>query len=376
MPVFDAASVLISGIMVSWNVLLFVLKTTLIAGLVLIVTAPGAWIGNFLLSIIAVFVRIIADFIVKIQLIILDHILSAIVGVIRMFPYIVVSDVAVMISGSFTAIALSLITGFFIYQATKNAFSYLGFEGEPTLNTVIVYILVIVLLLFLNPVVSTLLQMTYDLSMIFINTLGDFGSTISGAFPSLLSWGGVSSNNLVAIAVNILIVIILARIIRTTLDLAFTIVQRMIVISIMIIMGPIAISFGVLKSMRSVMVTWFKAMFISNFVFVMYSVMFFFVANSATSILSQISGSGGYDNLIKLLVLAGLIMSISKVEDVVVNIFMSQPTVGFSGTSLGVGAPSGGALNPYTNITQTDNTRSTMRNHLRSRFSNNTNNKK
>ena len=369
MAVFDAASVLMSGIMVSWNVLLFVLKTTLIAGLVLIVTAPGAWLGNFLLSIIAVITRIIADFIVKIQLVILEHILSAIVGIIRMFPHIVVSDVAVQISGSFTAVALSLITGFFLYQATKNAFSYLGFDGEPTLNTVIVYILVILLLLFLNPIISTLLQMTYDLSMIFISNLDHFAASITGAFPDLLSWGGLSGNNLVAIALNILIILILARLIRTTLDLAFTIVQRMIVISIMIIMGPIAISFGVLKSMRSVMVTWFKAMFISNFVFVMYAVIFFFVANSATNILDQIDGSG-YDNIVRLLVLAGLIMSISKVEDVVVNIFMSQPTVGFMGSNLGIGPPSPSAINPAVNSGQAMNTRSSMIRQLTQRNNN------
>jgi hypothetical protein len=356
--IFDAASVLMSGIMIAWNVLLFILKATLIAGLVLLVTAPDSWLGNFLLGIISAVTKIVADFVSKVQLEVLKLILNAIVDTVELFPVIVVSDVVRIVSASFAAIALSLITGFFVYQAIKNAFSHLGFDGEPTFNTLIMYVIVIILLLFTNPILSTFLQMTYDITMIFISQISNFGDSLGASFSGITSWGSVTSgNNLITIGTNVLLVVMLAKIIRASIDIGFTVVQRMIVISILIIIGPLAISFGVLKSMRSIMSTWMKSMFITNFVFIIYSVMLFFVANSADSIISSIdqSSSGDYVNVIKLFVLAGLIMSITKAEDLVVNIFMGQPTVGGPGGSVGVGMLGASTLNPMGNLNSAQN---------------------
>lgn len=363
--VFDAATVVISGLMAIWNGLLMVLKATLVAGLVLMVTAPDAWLSNFLLGIVAVMVKVIVELIVKIQLLLFDNIMDAIVITINLFPSIVVSDVVTELTDIFTTIALSLITGFFLYQTIKNAFSHLGFDGEPVLNTVIVYGVVLILLLFLKQIVSTMLQITYDVSNIFMQTLSDFGDAVGGKFPDLVQWGGMSANNLVSIATNVLIVLVLARIIRYSMDLIFNVVQRMVGISVLIILGPISIAFGVLRSMRTVMITWLKSLFLSNFVFMMYAVMLFFIANSADTILGDISGNqslGDKENVVKLFILAGLVMSVGKVEEIVVGLFMGHPNIGGQSTGSGVNYPGGDDLMPGKNTQRFNSYKSLYKN--------------
>ena len=337
MPVFDAATAIMSGVMMAWNIFLFILKATLIAGLTMMVVAPGSYVDKFFFQIFISITYLFFKAIISIQTYVFVELVKVVSYLVNMLPVIVNSPSVTQISNLFSTIAFALITAFFLYQVVKNTFAHLGFDGEATFNTILVYILAICILLFLNSILTTLLQITFDISVVFTGSVKDIGEAFSSKFSGFISgWGG--NDSLLVIATNVLAILIFAKLISSFIALGYSIASKIVTICIFIMIGPLAVSFSILKSMRSSMVIWFKGFLIANTTFIMYSVMLFFISNASADIVSSVQkGDAHIGDLAALFILVGLASAFSRVEEIVASLFNGMASGGSSNGGPGFG---------------------------------------
>lgn len=208
------------------------------------------------------------------------------------------------------------------YQLLKSLFKPLGFEGESPLNILITFILFFILI----NLVYYISFMVINLNNIILSNL-DYTETINLKFepynyPETKNFGSFIKN----FVSDCLKIALLSVIFFKMIDLGARFVTRVVLIMIVVLLGPLVLGVGVIKSQRIISLSWFSALVGGNLAYLIKVTMFFFT-------FSYLATFTEWDYM-NMAILLGFILAIEEVEKILGGIMV--PMYLTSGSTEGI----------------------------------------
>lgn len=264
---------------------------------------PSGWLKKQLLKIVELFFNIIFDIIEPILKWIYDLIVNSIIKTsIEIFD---LPEVGVFLD-QFVDLGIGLLFICTAYELIKSLFNPIGIDADKPLNILITFI-----------VIYILINLTYYISFTVINIQDSIIQSLT-QLPSFnpivqaYNYGGAGSftNVLEYFAKDVIKIFLLVLTIFKMIDLGSRFVMRVVLILILVLIGPIAIAMGVIKSQRNIMGAWYKALIGSNLTYIIMVFAFIFTFDFMESKLT------GEPDIFNILFLVAFIFALDEIEGV------------------------------------------------------------
>lgn len=282
------------------------------------------WFIKFTVSIIKLFVGWILDGIVELLKIAHEEIVLEVIDHVH---EIYNNPIFVTYFNDFTVLGISILTLLTLYQIIKSLFIPLGFDGDSPLNIIINYVVFYILICTLFYFATGILAFTQSLvqnitiDSLNFNISSNIDFTGEGNKSSIDGFLGSIQVLITQLALDLLTITILVLVFFKFVETAARIIQRVAMIMITIILGPLAVSVGIVKSQRPVAVAWFKSFFLGCLTYYFMIVIYSFTI----AFLNASSGTSNFTMIIRTL---GFLYAIKAVESVVQSVMLGEGGVG------------------------------------------------
>lgn len=257
------------------------------------------WIKEFMLDILEIFIQVIFG--------ILENILQLMYDII--LEHVILTANELYENGLFSDyidkmiyLGIGLLFLLTVYSLIKGLFAPLGFISENPLNIFITFILLFLFISAIKYISFAIIALQDTIVQVFITPGLEFNVELVVK----------EYDNFAQLFTDIIIIFIIISCIMKLIDLAARFTMRIAIIIILVMMGPLAIAAGVVKSNRIITLAWFKTILSSNLIYIFKVIMFLFMYTFFTA--------GSTLEILDLLIILGFVYSIENIENIFHNI--------------------------------------------------------